>query len=102
MNHSPKSSKISPKIAGSIEILISAFWAYHNAETFCEYRAHPELLRVFIIPDSVLVFHFLVGLIGIWCGIEVWRSKWSIKKGYLIFFGLWIIGQILFFFLVGL
>jgi hypothetical protein len=101
MTESARHINSSQKFAGIFEILISTFWSFHNAETFYDYRAHPEILRAFIIPDWILIFHFLTGLIGIWSGIQIWRATWSIKKGYLIFLGLWAIGQIMYYVTTG-
>ncbi len=96
MTEPAKQSNSSYKFEGIGEILISAFWSFHNAKPFYDYRVHPEMLRAFIIPDWVLIYNFLIGLIGIWCGIQIWRSAWTVKRGYLIFVGLWVTGQILY------
>ncbi len=98
MNKLNSYSKSALKVAGTLEIVLSSFWCYHNAELFYEYRANPKVLRPFIIPDWALDLNFLIGLIGIWCGIQVIKSNWTIQKGYLILIGLWLTAQLPLFF----
>ncbi|WP_422356617.1 hypothetical protein [Roseivirga pacifica] len=81
-----------PKIAGGIQILISLYWIYRNLEILYDYKIHPEVLRVVLIPESVLFLQTIVGLIGLTLGFLVYHKKLKIRSSYFIFGALWLVG----------
>ncbi len=89
------------KFAGSIEIIISLFWIYTIAETLYNYH-QTGVLNFIMIPDWLLILQMFMGCVGVWSGFQVYRTFWSIRKGYSFFLVPWVVIQILEFIWVSL
>jgi hypothetical protein len=84
--------KLYKKIAGGIQIIFSSFWVFRNLSTIYDYRVHPEILRLFWIPEWILFIQAIIGIMGIVIGILVFQNKMKVRNGYLIFVIIWILG----------
>lgn len=80
------------KLAGVIQIILSSLWTFRNLSTIYEYRVHPNALRLFWIPEWILVVQAIIGLIGIIIGLLVYKKKLKVKTGYLTIGLMWLIG----------
>ena len=84
--------KLNHKTAGISQIVFSIYWMYRNLSIIYDYRVHPDILRLFWIPEWILFVQAIIGLIGIIIGIFVFKGKMGVRNGYLIFGLIWIIG----------
>jgi hypothetical protein len=80
------------KLAGIILIILSSFLAFKNLYVIYDYRVHPNVLRLFWIPEWILFIQAIIGLIGIVIGLLIYKKKLKILTGYLISGLLWLIG----------
>lgn len=83
---------INHKVAGGFQILLSSILVFGNISTLYDYRVNPYVLRLFWIPEWVLVVQAMIGFIGIFCGILVLKKRIRIMTGYLIFGVTWLLG----------
>jgi len=87
-------SKNNRILAGVLEIILSAIWLIDNAYHFYDYTQHPNYLRIFILPDWLVIARLLIGLIGIYSGIQIIRGKWTVLKAYMTFIIPWILSHL--------
>ena len=80
------------KLAGVILIILSSLWTFKNISVIYEYRVHPNVLRLFWIPEWILFTQAVIGLIGIVIGLLIYKKKLKVLNGYLISGVLWLIG----------
>ncbi len=84
--------KLNHKIAGGFQLLLSSIWVFRNLSIIYDYRTHPEILRLFWIPEWILFIQAIIGFVGIIIGVFVFQKKMKVKNGYLIFVLTWLIG----------
>ena len=87
------SFSLKARFAGGFLFLISVFWIYRNASIIYEYKIYPDLLRYIMIPEWILIFEIIIGLVGLAIGALIFNSRWKIKRGYLTFGVIWLIGM---------
>lgn len=80
------------RLFGILEIVLGLLWIWRNADIIYWYRAYPEILHAFMIPEWILILETVIGLTGTYFGWLVYKEKWSILKGYLWFAAIWLIG----------
>lgn len=73
-------SKLLRAFIGALEIFISGIWLHHNASLLYSYNFEPHILHAFMIPEWVLTVNMLVGLCGVWLGVQLWRGKMAISR----------------------
>jgi hypothetical protein len=78
-------------VIGIIIIIINIYWGFLNVRLFYLYN-FTEIVFAFTTPNWVLILNIISGIIGIIIGINVFRNKWSVKKGGLYAFLLILIG----------
>ncbi len=78
------------KLAGVILIILSSLWTFKNISVIYEYRVHPNVLRMFWIPEWILFTQSVIGLIGIVIGLLIYKKKLKVMTGYLISGLLWL------------
>lgn len=84
--------KLNYKIAGSILIIFSLIWLYRNFSIIYEYRAHPEILRLFWIPEWILWVQGIIGIFGVVAGILIIEKRMKTRIGFLLFGLVWVLG----------
>ncbi len=93
--------KSNHRTSGGLLIFLSSIWAFRNLSITYDYRTHPDILRLFRIPEWILFVQAIIGLIGIGIGIFVAQKKMNVKSGYFIFGLAWLVGLGTEFFLVN-
>ena len=89
-----KGLKITSKINGVIQILLSLYWLWHYGILLYYYN-FSNILFAFMYPTWTLILFILMGLLGVYIGTTVFTMKRKYIRGYLQIFGLLIIGIII-------
>lgn len=92
MNQEIDKKKLTPRIHGIIQIMTSIVFFYFHAELFYGYH-FTSILYLFMVPDWILVLNMLLGIIGIFIGVNTYKSKLKIWKGYLWLIVIFILGS---------
>ena len=83
--------RLSNKLNGIFQVLLSVCWIYRNAKIIYDYQ-FGEILYAYMIPEWILILEVGVGFNGIIIGILVFNGKWAIRKGNFLIAILWMLG----------
>jgi len=81
-------------IIGWIIVAINLYWIWDNLFLMYQYR-YSGVLWMFMYPDWVLVLNAVLGLIGVYIGINLIRQRMKIKYAILINGLLFIFGALI-------
>ena len=82
MNQDIGKKKLTLRINGIIQIVISVVFIYFHAELFYGYN-YSGKLYLFMIPNWILILNMLLGIIGIFIGVKTYKGTLTTWKGYL-------------------
>jgi hypothetical protein len=92
MKNTIEHKKIWRLIAGSVMILIHAYWIYYSIHLLYQYHFTGVLFK-FMIPDWILLLNTILGLVGLTTGIGIVAEKIKTRNGVLIGLGLLLTGS---------
>jgi len=81
-------------IIGWIIVAINLYWIWDNLFLMYQYR-YSGVLWMFMYPDWVLILNAVLGLIGIYIGINLIRQRMKIKYAILLNGLLFIFGALI-------
>ncbi len=81
-------------IIGWIIVAINLYWIWDNLFLMYQYR-YSGVLWLFMYPDWVLILNAVLGLIGIYIGINLIRQRMKIKYAILLNGLLFIFGALI-------
>lgn len=81
-------------IIGWIIVAINLYWIWDNLFLMYQYR-YSGVLWMFMYPDWVLILNAVLGLLGIYIGINLIRQRMKIKYAILINGLLFIFGALI-------
>ena len=85
-------TKVKPnKIVGIICAVINLAWIIFFAYFFFAYR-FCNMLWLVMIPDRILIFNMMIGIIGLYLSLLLFRERLKMKKFLIIEIFLFLIG----------
>lgn len=82
------------KVVGFIVIALSTYYIYHFSRLWYLYE-FTDILFFMMLPTWEIVLNIIIGIIGVFLGVKIYRQSISIMRGVSTTLGLMLSGRII-------
>jgi len=73
---------------GVIVTLIYLFWLFYHLQLAYSVYFYPDILRPYWVPNWMVFLNAVVGLLGVYTGVRIFKQSITIKRGLVLSFGI--------------